>query len=146
MQLQSGMSNCGASALSNALQALGWSGCGQEAIADLAGTSADGTNAGGLKRAARKLGASVGIVSTRVAQDAWALLRAALLDGHAAVLSVDRDEHWLSAVGLLGHRVLLVDPAMVVRPMLSACAREDLLRGWKGRRGSFYGIVVGRRV
>lgn len=145
MQLQSGMSNCGASALSNSLQALGWSGCGQEAVAELAGTSADGTNAGGLKRAARKLGAAVGIISTRVGQDAWALLRAALLDGCAAVLSVDRDEHWVSAVGILGGRVLLVDPAMVVRPMLSASAREDLLRGWRGRRGGYYAITIGRR-
>jgi hypothetical protein len=58
---------------------------------------------------------------------------------------VDRDEHWVSAVGILGGRVLLVDPAMVVRPMLSASAREDLLRGWRGRRGGYYAITLGRR-
>jgi len=144
MELQSGLSSCGAAALSNALQALGWSGCGQEAVAALAGTTSDGTGAGGLKRAARTLGATVGLISTRAGQDAWALLRAALLDGHAAVLAVDRDEHWVSAVGILGGRVLLVDPAMVVRPMLSTRTREVLLREWRGKRGGYYAITVGR--
>lgn len=141
MKLQTGLSSCGPSALSNALQAIGWSEVPADAVAQLAGTTSDGTGAGGLKRAARALGAKVGLVSVGDGASAWALLRAHLLDGSSLVLAVDKHEHWVSAVGVLGSRVLVVDPAMVTRPMISAMSREELLLAWR-HQSMHYGIVL----
>ena len=144
MDLQTGLSTCGASALANALQALGWSKVPAEAVARAAGTTADGTGAGGLRRAARAFGARVGRISSSDDASAWGALVWHLHEGGAAVLAVDRGEHWVSAIGLLGRRVIVVDPAMVVRPMLSTLDREGLLAMWHARKRAVerYAVTV----
>jgi ABC-type bacteriocin/lantibiotic exporter with double-glycine peptidase domain len=146
MHLQSGLSNCGAAALANALMSIGWAGLTTESVGELAGTTTDGTGAAGLKRAAKKLGASVDRIATRETQFAADALLGALSDGRSAVLLVDRGEHWIAAIGRLGQRIILVDSAAVVRPLISTSTRDALLESWHYRRvRERYAIVLGRQ-
>lgn len=137
------MSSCGTSALSNALQAVGFDAPAEAALLELAGGTADGTGAAGLKRAASKLGAKVGRIATHEPGLAWAALTGLLAAGSSAILIYDVGQHWVSAVGLLGRRVLVVDPAMVVRPMIGTYDETTLMKDWRWRR-EWYAITLTR--
>lgn len=143
MQLQSGLHDCGAVALSNSLQAIGLPST-PDMVRELAGTTGDGTGAAGMKVAARKLEAEVSLVSTPDARLAYNALRGALACGCSAVLVVDDYDHWVSAIGTLGGRVLVFDSAMVKRQMITAFEREPLLEAWRCKK-RYYAIVLRRR-
>lgn len=142
MLLQSGLSDCGAVAISNALQAIGLAST-PEAVRELAGTSGDGTGAAGLKTAARKLGAVVSLVSTRDPRLALDALHGALHVGASVVPCFDQGGHWVAAIGHLGRRVLVFDSAMVKRPMVTAFEDEALLEAWRFKR-VYYAIGLRR--
>ena len=146
MKLQTGVASCGAAALANALAALGFV-LGEDAVAAAAGTDGDGTGIRGLKRAARALGASVDVISERDGVAAYYRLRGHLDAGEAAVLCFDAGKHWVTAVGLLGGLVLVVDPAMTVRDMLSPMGMEDLLAYWTSgdSRRPRYALVLSEK-
>lgn len=141
MQTQSDPNGCGPAALLAALQAVGLQAT-QEAIGGLAGLTGRGTGVRGLQRAARLLGASASRLSSRDSTEAWLLLHATLQAGQSVVLSFDRDDHWVAAVGSLGQRVVLIDPAAVVRPMVNVFDRAALEKPWRGIKGYYYGISI----
>lgn len=141
MKLQSGTTGCGSAALANALQALGFD-IEQEAVAKLADTNGDGTNARGLKRAATSLGVKVKVIRSGF-QTAYYELLGHLHAAHAAILIVDKNEHWVTVVGVFGGEVLLVDPAMMRRQFVNMISKEELQEIWS-TSGECYAIVVYR--
>lgn len=144
---------CGPAALQNAHAALG-SRWGQDFLADLAGTSDDvGTDEDGIMRAALATGLAVGPGAFETESEAWTWLGYALLKGRPVLLCVDRWDHWVVAVGLLGARVVLVDSSNVAynrhRNGIVVLSRAKLMRRWyagrrvRGRDGpAYYGIEV----
>lgn len=143
MQTQSDPNGCGPAALLAGLQAIGLHAT-QDAIGGLAGLTGRGTGVRGLQRAARLLGAVPGRLALRDYHEAWCLLLGLLQVGNSVVLAFDRDDHWVAAVGCLGPRVVLVDPAAVVRPMVSVLDRATLEASWRGTSGVYYGISLRR--
>lgn len=144
MQTQVDPNGCGPAALVNALHAVGLHQATQEAVAGLAGQHGGGAGARGLLRAARALGARTASLSRITPTGAFLELQGWLGYGWAGVLSFDRDDHWVTAVGSLGPRVVVVDCAAVIRPMVSTMTRDELIATWRAKhRNSWYAILVG---
>lgn len=141
MQLQSAPHGCGPAAVVNALEALGLRAT-QAAVAKLARTDAEGTDEAGMKRALRLLGTRPEEISTQSRAAAWHMLCGALLMGYPLLMTVDRETHWVAAVGLLGGNVLIADSADggIIRTL----GRRALLERWAsgGKRPSHYAIAV----
>jgi ABC-type bacteriocin/lantibiotic exporter with double-glycine peptidase domain len=146
-RFQSYRADCGPSALSNALDALGIRRSHDELVT-LCGTTADGTTPLQLKRAITALRESCDLAGPGEMKDTHAdiaLLRlgAVLADGRPSILLVDNWEHWVAVVGRLGHRFLVADSADL-RQSISYKPDELALRWLHSgvTRNGFYGIAV----
>lgn len=141
MELQSTPFTCGPCSVMNALSALGLY-TTQEAVTELSKATTAGTNASQLRRAIQKLGCTPEPVRAASESDAWGLLVGALYQGSPVILSVDRDAHWVCAVGVLGARVAVVDSSD--GELCLTYDRTGMLERWRGRdaRRAFYGIAV----
>jgi ABC-type bacteriocin/lantibiotic exporter with double-glycine peptidase domain len=140
MRLQDSQANCGAASLSNALAALGIS-HSQAECAELCKTTAtEGTPPKRLLSGAKQLGRQPQVVSEKRGAVAMLYLDAHLRAGRPAVLCVDNDEHWVAAVGLLGERILVADPAD--NELVLSYSRAGLVARWGSKAGRYYGIVL----
>lgn len=140
MRLQDAQHNCGPAALSNALAALGLL-HSQTECSELCKTNAtDGTSPKGLISAARQLGRQPHALSEKRGVVAMLYLDAHLRAGRPAVLCVDNDEHWVAAIGLLGERILVADPAD--NELVLSYTRAGLLARWCSKTGRHYGVVL----
>lgn len=124
MRLQSHQSLCGPASVANALRALGVRTASEDKVLLALKRSAgandphpeqDGTSAASLQRALQAQhmdGLSVTLNDWDVAL-AW--LRDGLLRGHVSLLAVDWEgdqaTHWVTAIGLMGARILVADSA-----------------------------------
>src|SRR5215204_2115237 len=117
MKLQDSRANCGPTALANALEALGHRRSTSELEVMCRTSATDGTSPRNLLRAVAQLKESCDlpvhetIVVVRSATAALGHLRHALLAGRPVVVLVDAGEHYASAAGLLGPKVILIDSA-----------------------------------
>src|SRR3990167_7967228 len=141
MRLQDEPNGCGAAALCNALQAVGQS-LSLEAAAKLAGTSNEGTSAAGLLKALKTLGYHASTVLTESPDGAWAALCGNLLMGLPVILCVAHEDHWVTAIGLLGGLVLIAAPADA--GVVSTYTRAGVLAWWSsgGRKPTYFGISL----
>lgn len=129
--------------MSNALSALGFT-LGEDTVGEVADTNGDGTGPAGLKRAARRLGAAVDVISERDGRRAFYTLCGFLGDGQSAVLCWNKGKHWVTAFGLLGDRVLIFDPG-AASDNISAFSMRELLEEWtSGGTQPRYAIAVRR--
>jgi hypothetical protein len=151
--------NCGPASVQNGLEALGIR-IGQRKLAEAAGTTADqGTGEEGIKAALLSAGRFPDVVEEDSELEAWDLLTFHLVSGRPVVCCVDRFEHWVTVIGMLGSdRLLFFDPAKYdynlskngVNPM----SRKKFIKRWKAARrdldeyslGTFYGIAIGESV
>ncbi len=124
---------CGPTAVVNALEAIG-DGCAPSACAVLCGTDEDGTDEDGIAAAIRALGYRPEVVTS------WQGLVGELSAGVPVILSVLEYDHWITAIGLLGARVVVVDPAVEV-VTVELWTRERTEAAWRGPDG-FYGLAV----
>ena len=109
--MQDTAANCGPASLSNALQALGMFRSQQE-CEQLCKTSAtDGTTGRNLAKALTTLGFEPAIIREKRGYVAMLTLRHSLNKGRPAILCVDKWEHWVCAIGMLGDRFIIADPA-----------------------------------
>jgi ABC-type bacteriocin/lantibiotic exporter with double-glycine peptidase domain len=140
MRLQSTSFTCGPVAVVNAIAALDDTEFAEEVVRELAGTTAThGTNPRQIRQAIKKLGYTTEKFDAP-SHLAWRLLRGYLAEGIPVIMSVDKDSHWITAVGLIGERVLLADSAdgetVVSRDAWS------VLRRWANRKGVCFGLAV----
>lgn len=138
MRFQDNQSNCGPASLSNALQALGITRTQDECARLCKTTGTDGTSAKNLLSAARAVGRDPLVLNERRADVAMLFLDNWLRMGRSAVLVVDDNSHWVAAVGLLGDRVLVADPAD--NELVLTYSRAKLADRWGGPR--YYGVVL----
>jgi len=147
VRYQTTQATCAAAAVLNALSALEHVVSEDQVVA--ASGIKDTTKGMGereIKRALTSLGYDHGEIYTASESHGWLFLRDALVFyGRPVIMAVDRDKHWVAAVGTLGERVALADGAhndmMVYRP------RASLMPRWhSGGRTGYYGIVIEPRA
>lgn len=149
MRLQDLPWSCGPAALVNAARALGKK-ISERKIRGRAGTTqAEGTDEFGLIAAARELGFSAVQNYSVDGQAAWAFVRANILDGRPCLLCIDLWDHWVTAIGLIGDRVIVVDPSNATTNRreqgVHCLTRKNLLKRWRHRTAEepFYSIALG---
>ena len=72
-----------------------------------------------------------------------AILRlvASLRAGRPIIMCVDKYEHWVSAVGLLGERVIVIDPADA--ELALSYSVGDLAKRWEGEsKPAYLGLML----
>lgn len=142
--------SCGPSALLNACRVLGKK-VSERKLRPLAECSEEnGTNEVGLISAARNLGYTATTHSSADQKAAWAFVRSNILDGKPVLLCIDNWGHWVTAVGIIGDQILVIDPANTkknsdengIHPM----NRRALFKRWKCPSESepLYAIAIGK--
>ncbi len=139
MRLQDTQANCGPASLSNALQAIGVIRTQDECARLCKTTGTEGTSAKGLLAATRAVGREPLVINERRPDVAVLFLDNWLRVGRSAVLCVDHSSHWVAAVGVLGERVLIADPAD--NELVTSLPRAKLAERWAGPN-RYYGVVL----
>jgi ABC-type bacteriocin/lantibiotic exporter with double-glycine peptidase domain len=137
--MQDTAANCGPASLSNALQAIGISRTQAECEQLCRTTGTAGTNYRGLQAAIKSVGRVPEVLNERRADVALSFLRNDLRSGRAAVLCVDLGEHWVAAVGLIGERILIADPAD--NELVMSLSGDQLKTRW-AHANRYYGVIV----
>lgn len=105
-----------------------------------------GTSEDGVVRALTYWGYAGVAFTTHKAKEAWETLHTSVASGAPVVLCVDKDQHWVAAIGAIGDRVLVFDSARNEKNLREAgvaiYTRTNFSRRWKNRDGVFYGIKV----
>jgi hypothetical protein len=143
VKLQDDKFSCGAVALYNALEAAGVDSPAVPELRRLASTSpVKGTSTAGICKALRNLSITHAKLKTKDEFVAYSALLGCLSAGSPVLLAVDDDTHWVTAVGLLGSRVLVADSAD--GEVIVSLERGEVLDRW--RCNDYYeGVVVGSR-
>lgn len=150
---------CGPAAVENAMQAVGLRSPGQIYLAKVMGTTEDGTDEHGILRGFRSRPTtwpitSVGEYTYAGPHAAWDDLRTWLATNGPMILCVDSWLHWVTAVGVCGRRVVILDPERtrknLARGGVMIQSKRALIRRWctpiretEGEK-SFYAIGVSR--
>lgn len=140
MRMQDTAANCGPASLSNALAAMGITKSQKECELLCRTTAQDGTNPKQLVTGAR-LAAMHGSGVFKNVKQALALIELEhyLRLGRAAVLCVDSGDHWVAAVGMLGRRFLIADPAD--NELVLSYDGAELARRWVDGK-TYMGVLV----
>lgn len=141
MRFQSHQSSCGPASVANALLALGIVRSEQE-CGTLCKTTVDGTTPLGITRGLRQVpGIEPSPIRETRADVALLRLAALLRGGRPAILCVDNFGHWVAAVGMLGDRFLIADPAD--NELVLALDSGALLERWEGdSKPYFVGVML----
>lgn len=92
-------------------------------------TGTDGTSPKRLVAAIRAVGRDPVVINERRAEVALLMLLSCLDQGRPGVLCVEDATHWVAAVGTLGPRVLIADPAD--NELVLSLTRTDLAAKWE---------------
>ncbi len=146
---------CGPAAVQSCLAILGER-ISQDTLAAAGGTTEEhGTDEDGVKRMVLSLGRGCDQFESDTAAAAygWLWLNCSL--GRPAVLCVDQWSHWVAAIGLIGSRIVLFDPARyrqnTDRLGTFSLPRDRLLRRWLAAhrvartQPAYCGIAIGDR-
>lgn len=149
MRYQSTDHFCGPAAVANALRALGRNVTEMQVEAAVAKAhrkgepkAVEGTSHIQIKKALEVMKYRYAEFSLAHAEAAWRTLRSYLLDGNPVMLSVDSDEHWICAIGIIGTRILVADAAD--SELVLSYDREEMLRRWGSASDVviYYGIAI----
>jgi ABC-type bacteriocin/lantibiotic exporter with double-glycine peptidase domain len=146
MRFQTRSYSCGAAAVVNALRCFGKR-IAERHIWPLADTTDDGTDEEGILKALSSLGYSTSEVKSVTKKEAvWELNQALAL--FPVILSVQQEKHWVTVIGMICDRYIIVDPARTERSKAEngviMMSRRELLKYWIHPNGDvkYYGIVV----
>lgn len=149
MRLQSTQNSCGPCSVSNALKALGYD-LSEERIEDAVGKVqrqggaqiADGTDINQLKRVLKLLKFGHSEIKLTDSDAAWRVLRTYILDGSPVILSVQDEEHWSVAIGIVGRNILVADGAQT--ELVISYDKSAMLKEW-GKVGdvtTYHGLAI----
>lgn len=144
---------CGPASVQNALFVLGRK-VSQDRLAAAGGTTEEhGTDEDGIKRMALWAGCELDEFGTEADGLAADWVYGSLTAGRPVVLCVDRWSHWVVAIGILGDRVVLFDPARyrhnTDRLGTFTLPMRKLLKRWRAahrvarNQPAFYGVAIG---
>lgn len=153
MRFQLGEEFCGPACITAATRALG-NQVSQSKAAKLAGTTLEeGTDEDGIRRALLASGfipEHLGTSITRVARN-WLVVKLRL--GYPVILchGKQRWQHWVTAIGMLGSKFIVFDPARFeyrVNSGVQIISWQTLSRLWyanhktRGKSPAYYGVAV----
>ncbi len=150
MELQEKAYSCGPAALRAALYVHGKKAT-EAMVRRWAGTTTDGTDEEGLKKAITHYKLRHKELKTYSVREAIDLLKKNLRKGVPVVLCVDKEGHWITAVGMLGKKIIVFDPEPSwtgYRPKYSGLKLylpTDLAHRWAAPEDDsyiYYGIAV----
>lgn len=151
MRIQIFNYSCASGALRSALNCLHLSsGNFTEAkLMRLCRTNRNGTGEKRLRSAIKKLRLYCLAWNTADRDKAFEKLFNALRVGWPVILCVDKDEHWLTAIGTIGEEIIVFDPedtyANLMENGLHILSKPDLLKRWKGIKKKYYGLIVSKK-
>jgi ABC-type bacteriocin/lantibiotic exporter with double-glycine peptidase domain len=137
VRLQSRPHTCGPTALFNALAALGQE-VHPDACEALCHTTFEGTDENDMVGALRRLGFRPQVITS------WPGLLGMLVSGIPVICAMAVEEpydHWVTAIGALGDRVVVCDSADSA--LVFTMEPEAWRQSWAGPEG-FYGLAVTR--
>lgn len=137
--MQDTAANCGPASLSNALAAVGVVRTQQECEGLCRTTAIKGTDLRSLQAGIKAVGRTPRVLSERRFDVAYSFLCDALRGEEAAVLCVDKGDHWVAAIGLLGERVLIADSAD--NELVLSLAPDMLKARWLST-ARYYGVIL----
>ncbi len=124
MELQQHPYSCGAAALRAILYVMGKNVL-EKTIRRVAGTTIEGTDEEGMKKAIEHYKLRHRKFEKHTMPEAIKGLKAELHRGNPMLLAVDKQDHWVSVIGLMGKKILVFDPA-----------------NWLGRKKKLRGLRV----
>lgn len=152
MRYQEKWYSCGPGSIVNALRAQGVR-VDERRIRPMANCEQDcGTDEDGVIAAIRALGHSASTFQDKSRNNAWRWLRGALSQGNAVIISVYFWRHWVTCVGLLGDRVIVIDPEQTKKNMkengVHILSKDTFMAqwrsSWKASDNIYYGICVSK--
>ena len=145
MRFQARKYSCGAASVVNALRCYGRR-VSEDTVRRVAGTNFDGTDEDGIFLALSYYGFEGIPLSTNRKKIAWEWLKQNLIEGAPVILCVDDWSHWVVVTGVLGDRVILVDPERTSHNKKEngthVLKKDRLMRRWVTRCSELYGIAV----
>jgi len=142
--------SCGPAAAVNAARTLGKK-ISEARFRKLAGTTKEfGTDEIGLIESLRGLSLTATAHWSGDKNAAWAFVRSNVMDGHPCLLCIDNWGHWVTVIGIVGDRVIVVDPTSALSNQkengIHSLSRKELLKRWRHKmeQEPFYAIAVGK--
>jgi len=143
MRLQDSQANCGSTAVKNALCALGIDRSTEECELLCGTTAIQGTPPRRMIKGLESIHElDVQVISEHRKEIALLLLCESLRDGRPVILLVDKNEHWIAAIGLLGDRIIIADGAD--NELVTSYNTDGISGRWVGtsKRQTYYGIRI----
>lgn len=137
--------SCGASAIVNALRALGRR-VPERTVRALAGTTPEeGTNEQGMCYAIRELGFTATKFETQNSAQAWAMA----CSNQPFIITTQLSQHWITIIGVANGKMIVIDPSNAVANKsengIHVWSKREFLRKWKDRNNIYFGIMVHKR-
>lgn len=134
MRFQQKTYSCGAAAIHNSLRCYGVN-VSEKRIRSVAGTNKEqGTSPAGIMSALDHLGFSSEVWEDDKKVKSWEWLTEQLRQGHPVILCFQNWQHYVTAIGMVGERVLIFDSARTKKSLKEngvwMLNRNGLLRKW----------------
>lgn len=110
MRYQQKSYSCGPAALLNAIKIFEKK-ITESKIRKLSSCSEDGTDENGLITAIRQLNYTASTHWSADQTAAWSFIRANVMDGRPCLVCIDQWQHWVTIIGIIGDKVILIDPS-----------------------------------
>lgn len=145
MRYQQNDYSCGPAAIVNALKCFGRH-YRERTVQKLCGTTQEGgTDEKSLLTGIRALNWRVTELKATSRPEAFQKLWT-VLDDSAALLCVDNDSHWITAIGKIGRRIVIADPKNTVKNRkengVHVVPAPELIRRWRNAGNEYYGLVI----
>lgn len=138
---------CGPTCVVNALECLGLQASMKKVRADAGANTKEGAEEHGLKQALSRAGAQFQELSAGF-DEAYVDLHYHLEHGGPAIILVERGDHWVNAIGILGPRIVVFNPDDVENPENKAAhgiqvlTKRQLKKFWTPYDGKRYALLV----
>ncbi len=142
--------SCGPASLVSACETLGII-VSEARVRELSDADKDGTDEEQLLQAADALGLEAEVQHSGDAEESWDALTSAVADGLPCVLCVDQWDHWVTVVGIVGDRVVMLDSSNEKDNVdvngVHFMTKAQLLKRWKhkGVEKSLYAIAFSKK-
>lgn len=81
---------------------------------------------------------------------AWEVLTNNLSLGNPVILCVDNEQHWVTAIGMMGEYVIIFDSLNTIKNLaeqgVHVLSRRVLGKRWQDANSKFYGIAVVKKI
>ena len=147
MRYQKTNYSCGAAAIANALRCFGKK-IPERTLIKLSETNKDGADEHNIRKALTSLSYPHQEIAANTPP---AILDPTLNSGQPIIMSVDNAKHWVTVIGKVGDRYILVDSTNTIvnkkENGVHLISRRELLRRWrcKNEPYKYYGISVGKK-